>query len=202
MLNPRSSSETRSSLVDEAGDGAGLRHRGDVERAAVGTDLELLFEVADDSTVGLVVGLRVDQVVEDLLVRRCLLWLRRTQQVHLTGVRLEVRRTLPPPVVVPLLLPLSSPQAAAVSVSATSTAATRPHFIYVPSLGVVIGQLSCRRWLSCPLGRRSAADGCRPPVRWARPSRARCAGSAGPPCWCGCPRCRRRSGSRCRRQAL
>ena len=32
-------------LVDQARDGARLRYRGDVERAAVGADLELLFEV-------------------------------------------------------------------------------------------------------------------------------------------------------------
>ena len=72
--------------VDERRDGAGLRDRGNVERAAFGSDLELLLEVADGLDLDVVVGVCVDQLVEDLLVRGGLLGLARAHQVDLAGV--------------------------------------------------------------------------------------------------------------------
>ena len=68
MLNPRSSSATRRALVDETGDRSRLRYGSKVEGAAFGPDLELLLEVGGRLDRGVVVGLRVDQVVEDVLV--------------------------------------------------------------------------------------------------------------------------------------
>ena len=78
-------------LSTSAGDRARLRHGREVERAAFGTDLELLLEVAGRLDLGVVVDLRVDEVVEDLLVGGRLFGLGRTQQVHLAGVFLSTR---------------------------------------------------------------------------------------------------------------
>ena len=72
--------------VDEAGIAPGLGHGGDVERAALGADLELLLEVADRLDLDLVVGLGVDQLVEDRPGRPRPPRARRRSQVDRAGV--------------------------------------------------------------------------------------------------------------------
>jgi hypothetical protein len=72
--------------LGQRGDPTGLRHGGDVQRAALRLDLELLLEVAGRDDLDVVVDLGVDHVVEDRLVGVGLLRLPGAEQLHLARV--------------------------------------------------------------------------------------------------------------------
>ena len=117
-------------LSTSAGIAPGCGHGRHVERAAFGPDLELLLEVAGRLDLDLVVGLRVDQVVEDRLVGVDLFGLARTQQVHLAGVFLRpARGALPLLLLLPLVIRRTLRRRA---VTAINTATVLPHFICSP----------------------------------------------------------------------
>ena len=154
-------------------DGAGLRHRGDLEGAALGADLDLLLEVADRLDGHLVVDLGVDQVVEDLLVGVGLLGLAGAHERELTAQLAATVATV------------AAITATAVVVVAAcrgdeGEGAEHHRELSVPHLLLLLGWLRVTlrpRRCQCRLrGRRSAAGGCRPPARSVRPCCARVRG--------------------------